>query len=127
MQELSTSRIDWDDELPENISGKAKKWFAELQDLSNIKISRCLRRPTIQIVTDQSFHVFSVASEDAYAAVMYERNVYEDGSVSISFITSGATEATWRSPIRAARCDIAIAFVPSVTKVLGGHVMKKSV
>ena len=127
MQELWISRIDWDDELPENISDKAKKWFAELQDLSNIKIGRCLRRPTIQIVTDQSFHVLSDASEDAYAAVMYERNVYEDGSVSISFITSGATEATWHSPIRAARCDIAIAFVPSVAKVLGDHVMKKSV
>ena len=39
-------------------------------------------------MTDQSFHVFSKSSEDAYGAVMYERNVYEDGSVSVSFITS---------------------------------------
>ena len=34
------------------------------------------------------FHVFSDAIEDAYVTVMYERNVYEDRSVSVSFIAS---------------------------------------
>ena len=81
MQQVWISGIDWDDQLPESVLEKAKKWVAELRDLGNIKIGRCLRRLTTQFMTDQSFHVFSDASEDAYAAVMYERNVYEDGSV----------------------------------------------
>ena len=33
MQEVWFSGIDWNDQLPENISDKAKKWFAERQDL----------------------------------------------------------------------------------------------
>ena len=44
MQEVWISGIDWIDQLPENILDKAKKWFAELQDLGNMKIGRCLRR-----------------------------------------------------------------------------------
>ena len=44
MQEVWISGIDWIDQLPENIIDKAKKWFAELQDLGNMKIGRCLRR-----------------------------------------------------------------------------------
>ena len=65
---------------------KANEWFAELQDLGNIKICQCLRRSTTQVVTDQSFLVFSDASEDAYAyaAVKHERNVYRVGSISVS-------------------------------------------
>ena len=86
LQEVWISGIDWDDQFPENISDRAKKWFAQLEDLGIIKIGRCLRGSSAQIVTEQSFHVFSDASEDACAAVMYERNVYEDGSASISFI-----------------------------------------
>ena len=86
MQEVWISGIDCDDQLPENILDKAKKWFPELQDLDIIKVGRCLRRSSTQVVTDESFHVFSDASENAYAAVIYEKNVYEDGSVSISFI-----------------------------------------
>ena len=76
MQEVKISGVDWDDQLPENILDKPKKWFAKLQDLGSIKIDRGLRRPTNQVVTDQSFHVFSDASEDAYASVIYDRIAY---------------------------------------------------
>ena len=68
MQEVWISGIDCNDQLPENILNKAKKWFPELQDLGIIKVGRCLRRSSTQVVTDQSFHVFSDASENAYAA-----------------------------------------------------------
>ena len=65
--------INWDDQLLEKTS---KKRFEELQDLG--KIARCLKRSTTQVEADQHFDVFSDASEDADAAAMYERNVYED-------------------------------------------------
>ena len=67
------SGINWDDQLLEKTS---KKRFEELQDLG--KIARCLKRSTTQVEADQHFDVFSDASEDADAAAMYERNVYED-------------------------------------------------
>ena len=43
-----------------------------------------MRRRATQVVTDQSFLVFSDASEDGYAAVKHERNVYGVGSISVS-------------------------------------------
>ena len=49
MEEAWISGIDWDYQLPENISDKAKKWFAELQDLGNIKIGRCFRRQQLRL------------------------------------------------------------------------------
>ena len=82
-------------------------------------------------MTDQSFHLFSDASEDAYAAVMYERNLYEDGSVSVFFITSKSKVAllnahsTLRLELLGAILGWHLCQV--VSKVLGDHVMKKSV
>ena len=127
MQEVWISGIDWNVQLPENISDKAKKWFAELQDLGNIKIGRYLRRPATQVVTDQSFHVFSDASEDAYAAVMYERNVYEDGSILIFFIASKSkvvllnAHSIHQLELLGAILELHLCLV--VSKVLGDHVL----
>ena len=95
------------------------------------KIDRCLRRSSTQVVTDQSFHVVSNVSEDAYAAVMYERNVYEDGSVSMSFIASKSkvspliAHSTSRLELVGAILEMYLCQV--VSNVLGDHVMKKSV
>ena len=47
VQEVWISGIDWDDQHPENILNKTKKWFVELQHLINIKIGRCLRRQNL--------------------------------------------------------------------------------
>ena len=120
MQKVWVSGIDWDDQLPENILDKAKKWFAEFQDLVNTKIGRYLRRSTTQVVADQYFHVFSDPSEDAYAVVMYERNVYEDGSVSVSFIAS-KTKVTMLGAI------LGLHLCQVVSKILGDRVIKKSI
>ena len=80
-------------------------------------------------MTDQSFHVFSDASEDAYAAVMYERDVYEDGSVLISFITSKSKVVPLNShnipQLELLGAILRLHLCQVVSKVLGGHVMKK--
>ena len=120
MQKVWVSGIDWDDQLPENILDKAKKWFAEFQDLVNTKIGRYLRRSTTQVVADQYFHVFSDPSEDAYAVVMYERNVYEDGSVSVSFIASKTKVAMLGAILGLHLCQV-------VSKILVDRVIKKSI
>ena len=82
-------------------------------------------------MTDQSFHVVSNVSEDAYAAIIYERNVYEDGSVSMSFIASKSkvlplnAHSTSRLELVGAILEMHLCQV--VSNVLGDHVMKKSV
>ena len=113
-----------------NILCKAKKWFVELQDLDSIKISRCVKTPTFQVVTDQSFHVFFDASEDAYAAVINKKDVYEDGSVSITFITSKSKVVTLNSysipQLELLGAILGLHLCQMVSNVLGGHVIKKS-
>ena len=82
-------------------------------------------------MTGQSFYVFFDASEDAYTEVMYERKVYEDGSVSISFIASKFkvtplnAHSTPQLELLGAILSLHLCQVAS--KVLGDHVMKKSV
>ena len=44
MQEIWTAGIEWDEELPDELCAKWKKWISELPDLSRVSIPRCLRR-----------------------------------------------------------------------------------
>ena len=82
-------------------------------------------------MTDVSFHVFSDASEDAYAAVMYERNVYENGSGSVSFITSKSKVALLNAHsiprLMLLGAILGLHMCQVVFKVLGDHVVKMPV
>ena len=89
-------------------------------------IGGCLRRSITQVLTDESFYAFSKASEDTYAAVIYERNVYEDGPVSVSFINYKyklAPMNAYSNP----DTTLELYLCKVVSKVLGGHIVKKSV
>ena len=82
-------------------------------------------------MADQSLHVFSNASEDAYATVIYERNVYEDGSVSVSFVTSKSKVASLNAhnipQLELLGVILGLHLCQVVSKVSGDHVLKKSV
>ena len=90
-----------------------------------------MRRPTTQVVTDQSFHLFSNASEDAYATVMHERNVYEDASASVYFIAFKSNVATMNAHstprLELLGAILGLHLCQVVSKVLGDHVIKNSV
>ena len=76
----------WDNELSEESIIRATCWFAELEELPNIKIARCLKYKND--VADFSIHVFTDSSEKAYGAVAYSRCVYPSGEIVTNLIVA---------------------------------------
>ena len=86
MQDVWLSGVSWGDELSEESIIRAKCWFAELEELPNIKIARCLKYKND--VDDFSIHVFTDSSEKAYGAVAYSRCVYPIGEIVTNLIAA---------------------------------------
>ena len=72
LQEMWTSGITWDEDLPSELSRTAMAWFEELDELSEVKVPRSLKNPGV--VIDSQLHVFADASQEAYGAVAYLRH-----------------------------------------------------
>ena len=85
MQEIWMAGVDWDDELPENLKIKWEKWVSELPQLSNVAVPRCLRQAYPENI---ELHLFSDASNDAFASVAYLVCRYQDSSLSSHLIAS---------------------------------------
>ena len=71
---------DWDDVLPDDQQKKWSAWFSELSELSSICVPRCIH--PFEGEPEQQIHVFSDASEQAYAAAVYV--VSENDGVRVS-------------------------------------------
>ena len=85
MQEIWMAGIDWDDVLPENLKAKWEKWVAELPQLSNVAVPRCLRQANPENI---ELHLFSDASNGAFASVAYLVCRYPDSNPSSRLIAS---------------------------------------
>lgn len=77
------------------------------------------------------FMYFPIPSKDADAALMYERNIYQDGSLSVSFIVSNSKVAllnTHKTPrLELPSATLGLDLWKVVPKVLRNHVMRNSV
>ena len=78
-------KIDFDDELPEDLLRRFKEWYGTLPRLEDVQVARCFRLQA-QKVAQQKLHVFTDASQKGYGAVAYLRNEYEDGQIDVSFV-----------------------------------------
>ena len=85
MQEIWMAGVDWDDKLPENLKVKWKKGVSELPQMSNVAVPRCLRRAYPESI---ELHLFSDASNEAFASVAYLVCRYQDSSPSSRLIAS---------------------------------------
>ena len=85
MQEIWMAGVDWDDKLPENLKVKWEKWVSELPQLSNVAVPRCVRRAYPESI---DLHLFSDASNDAFASVAYLVCRYQDSSPTSRLIAS---------------------------------------
>ena len=87
LQDMWTAGIDWDDKLTEPLSISARAWFAELYQLQQIQVPRCLWNEGT-IADTMTLHTFVDASENAYGAVVYARCQNGEGTISINIVAS---------------------------------------
>ena len=120
LQEMWTSGLDWDDPLDPSQAKQAKKWFEELSELSDVRVSRCLQLNSL--VETVTLHTFTDTSGDAYGAVTYVRYQYKDGTVSTSLVASktrvAPLSATSIPRLELMGAVLGLRFALSIAKVL---------
>ena len=88
IQKLWAAGVEWDENLVgTNIANEWLEWREDLKNLKNIKLDRKYVPAGVQVKNKQ-VHIFTDASEKAYAAVAYMRSEDENGKVHISMITA---------------------------------------
>ena len=71
-QESNRMKLNWDEPLPESLIYKWDDWVESLQNISNLRIPRCVKLlPTNSCTLE--LHTFADASLDCYCAVSYVR------------------------------------------------------
>ncbi|XP_071816656.1 uncharacterized protein [Apostichopus japonicus] len=83
LQEIWSSGVRWDEEIPQELASKVKAWVSDLQNLDKVVVPRCIEYESGKT----SIHVFTDASKDAYAAVAYARSETNSG-VTVRLIPS---------------------------------------
>ena len=57
-QELYTSKIDWDEQLPRKRKNRWENWIRDLSEASEVRISRCVYQHAQESVTECHLHGF---------------------------------------------------------------------
>jgi ribonuclease HI len=87
VQELWKLKVDWDEQVPEEFARRWETWAHETENLPQVKIPRALVSREDQPF-ETSLQVFCDASQRAYGAIVYMRNVYVDGEIEVKFVTA---------------------------------------
>ena len=112
--------IDWDDPMPVEVERQWREWFDGLRALEAIGVPRCLHPFGSDTgIQDQSLHVFSDASELAYAAVVYMVTESSPGSRSSVLMLARARVAPTKKKQTVPRLEL-------VAAVLGLRLAKKA-
>ena len=83
---LHEEKLDWDDEIPENLQLEWRQFFDDFKLLQEIDFHRCTK-PN-DAIGEPSLVLFSDASNDAYGAVAYARWQIEDNKYESRIILS---------------------------------------
>lgn len=86
-QTLCTDHVDWDTELDGKSLTIWRSLLKDLQAIRSINVPRCYFTRS-GMITNQEIHGFCDASERAFAAVVYLRTKYEDGTIEVNLVSS---------------------------------------
>lgn len=87
IQEMWVCQVDWDSPIDGRMKNDMEKWLEDLCQLSELKIPRCLSYP-LSKSSVFSLHIFTDASEEAYAALVYVRSRSMDNRTSCQLVAS---------------------------------------
>lgn len=96
IQELCRKKILWDGPLSADDEQSWRRWLKDLEELTQLKVSRCLKPRDFDHVTTAELHHFSDASRSGYGAVSYLRQCDVNGRIHCSFVISKARVAPLR-------------------------------
>nr|XP_058961489.1 uncharacterized protein LOC131788420 [Pocillopora verrucosa] len=85
LQDLCRKSLGWDDEIPSDYLSRWRVWLNGLPKLSQMSMGRCVRCGSGNIVSSEIHH-FCDASQSAFGAVSYLRQVDSDGQINCSFL-----------------------------------------
>lgn len=87
-------KVNWDDEVPEDIE---RKWVELTEDLTKINDLQLGRHIMWKKTTEVQLHGFADASEKAYGCVIYVRSVNSDGVVKVEILCAKSRVAPLKS------------------------------
>ncbi|XP_057381574.1 uncharacterized protein LOC130704113 [Daphnia carinata] len=88
LRELGVKGLEWNVEVTGEERHWWQQWFSTLYQLQDVEFPRCLF-PNEDCIVRVELHTFCDASEEAYAAVSYIRNVYEDRNIVVRQVKAG--------------------------------------
>ena len=83
-QEAWQRKLNWDEDLPQDLSDNFDKWQTELPYIEQISIPRYYNFDISKLFTE--LHIFADASSLAYGAVVYLRNINKNYNCKLSFV-----------------------------------------
>lgn len=110
LQNLCRDKLDWDDEIPDNIKMQWEKWRKELHRLKDLSIPRCFKPEEFGQVTSAELHHFSDASTIGYSQCSYLRLKNTQGKIHCSLVM-GKSRVTPVKPVTIPRLELTAAVV----------------
>ena len=87
LQELWSSQQEWDAELSDEKCRKWMAWLSDLPRLSSVRVPRWFGIKE-EVPISRQLHIFCDASESAFGAVAYIRQVYQSGYIHCALVMS---------------------------------------
>ena len=96
IQLMWRKKMEWDDEVPQDIGKAWNKWLDGIKENDKVQIDRCYHHRGWQC-SDIQLHTFCDASESAYGTVAYLHFTLKDGTTHCCFVMEKSRLASIRT------------------------------